>query len=198
MRFNPTCTRSDAPPSPDSLPKQVDPRQMSLFGAAWTLGSIKYLGEGGAYSATYYETTGWLGVMEQEKPTMASEHFPVQTGEVFPLFHVLADAGEWTDAEIMRSTSSQPLSVEVLTPRNGGSFRFLFANFTDTMQTVELSGIQGVGVLYILDEHNVAQAVSDPDAFRSRPGEHLTLTHDGFHLELAPFAVARIDLSAHG
>ena len=31
---------------------------MSLFGAGWTAGSLKYLAEGGAHSLTYYETTG--------------------------------------------------------------------------------------------------------------------------------------------
>ena len=43
------------------LPRQVDPRQMSLFGAAWTVGSVKSLAEAGAAAMTYFETTGWRG-----------------------------------------------------------------------------------------------------------------------------------------
>ena len=65
-RFNANATEPEAVNTPRELPVSVDPRQMSLFAAAWTLGSIKYLAESGASSVTYYETTGWRGVMETE------------------------------------------------------------------------------------------------------------------------------------
>ena len=45
-RSNPDAT-CVIEPHPDSLPPDVDPRQMSLLGAGWTLGSIKYLAENG-------------------------------------------------------------------------------------------------------------------------------------------------------
>src|SRR5581483_2946095 len=46
-RFNPYTTTT-APPSTvpqGDLPPQVDPRPMSLLGADWTIGSLKYLAE---------------------------------------------------------------------------------------------------------------------------------------------------------
>jgi hypothetical protein len=50
-RFNPNATGPQPEPPPGELPPQVDPRQLSLFGAGWTMGSIKYLTEGGVASA---------------------------------------------------------------------------------------------------------------------------------------------------
>ena len=42
MRFNPNATGAPPPVPEGELPSQVDARQMSLFGACWTLGSLKY------------------------------------------------------------------------------------------------------------------------------------------------------------
>ena len=47
-RFNPNATGPEPEPPPGELPAQVDPRQLSLLGAGWTLGSVKYLSAGGA------------------------------------------------------------------------------------------------------------------------------------------------------
>lgn len=195
MRFNPANTRADPPSSPDALPPQVDPRQRLLFGAGWTLGSIKYLSEGRAHSVTYYETTGWLGVMEQENPLTRSAQFPAKAGEVFPLFHVLADVGEWRDAEIVRTNSNGPLSADLFVLRRGNSLRILVANFRDSAQAVELQGVQGEGTLRRLDERTMAQAADEPEAFRAQTGEHRKFPRDGLLLELAPFAVIRLDLA---
>src|SRR5207253_728339 len=57
-RFNPDLVGPERPTDPGELPYQVDPRQMSLFGACWTAASIKALSEAGVDSLTYYETTG--------------------------------------------------------------------------------------------------------------------------------------------
>ena len=64
-RFNPFAIGEEAKPN-HKLPDAVDPRQPSLLGAAWTVGSLKYLAEAGAASVTYYETAGWRGVVERE------------------------------------------------------------------------------------------------------------------------------------
>ena len=94
-RFNPNATGPEPEPAPGELPAQVDIRQMSLFGAGWTLGSIKYLSESGASSVTYYETSGWRGVMETADGSPLPEKFRSLPGAVFPLYHVLADVGEF-------------------------------------------------------------------------------------------------------
>jgi hypothetical protein len=116
-RYNPAAAGTPSKSPPRILPPQVDPRQASLFGADWTLGSIKYLSEGGAESVTYYETTGWLGVMEQEVPITTFAQFPSKQREVFPMFHVLADTGEFRDGEVLRTQTDDALRVDGLALR---------------------------------------------------------------------------------
>jgi hypothetical protein len=40
---------------------------MWLFGAAGTVGSVKNLAEAGTTSLTYFEASGWRGVIEWEQ-----------------------------------------------------------------------------------------------------------------------------------
>ena len=119
-RFNPNATGPEPEPAQGELPTQVDIRQMSLFGAGWTLGSIKYLSESGASSVTYYETTGWRGVMETTTGSPLPEKFRSLPGAVFPLYHVLADVGEFAGGEVLISKSSDPLKVEGIVLRKNG------------------------------------------------------------------------------
>src|SRR5207244_7920709 len=56
QRFNPVATGPEPEPGPDELPSQVDPRQASLAGAAWTLASAKHVAEAGAASLTYFRS----------------------------------------------------------------------------------------------------------------------------------------------
>ena len=69
------ASKQDEEIKSDQLPSQVDERQMSLFGAGWTLGSLKYLCESCPQSLTYYETTGWRGVMETKHSSPVSKLF---------------------------------------------------------------------------------------------------------------------------
>jgi len=98
-RFNPDATGPEVPPAPGALPSSVDARQMSLFAAAWTLGSLKYLAQSGAASVTYFETVGWRGVVESAEGSPAP--FPSLPGAVFPVYHLLADVAEWRDAALL-------------------------------------------------------------------------------------------------
>ena len=84
-RFNPNATGPEPVVPPGELPPKVDPRQLSLFAAAWTLAMIKALAEAGADSVTFYETTGWRGVMETAAGSPLPEKFPSIPGAVFPL-----------------------------------------------------------------------------------------------------------------
>ena len=191
MRANP----ERAQPVVDRLPIQVDPRQRALFGAGWTLGSIKYLSEGGAESATYYETTGWLGVMEREEVTSSFAEFPSKSGEVFPLFHVLADVGEMAGAAIYSAVSDEALRIDGLMIGRGDRQRILIANYSPAPETVMLTGIEGEGTLRRLDAGSIEQARYAPQAFRESTGGVINV-YNGLKLELAPHAVMRIDFSS--
>ena len=91
-RFNAVAV-TDARSSFDGgLPWQVDVRQPSLFGAAWTLGSIAALAGAGADGLTYYDTVGPAGVIESPAGSPAPAEFFSRPDTPYPLAVVLADA----------------------------------------------------------------------------------------------------------
>lgn len=138
IRWNPNATAPDVPTPPDILPHQVDTRQMSLFGAVWTLGSLKSLIAAGADSLTYYETTGWLGLMERKSGSPLPELFPSTAGEVFPMYYVFKAIGEFRGGEMLPLQASQPLVVDGFVLHKGDKQAVLLANYTSKTQKVTL------------------------------------------------------------
>ena len=192
-RFNPNATGPEPEPAPGQLPAQVDVRQMSLFGAGWTLGSIKYLSESGVSSVTYYETTGWRGVMETVNGSPLPEKFRSLSGAVFPLYHVLADVGEFAGGEVLVSKSSDPLKVEGISLRKNGKTRTLLANLTPDSQQIRAQNLAATVRVRLLDETNAQAAMSSPEAFRSGTGEPVRTAEGILALNLLPYAIAQID-----
>ncbi len=199
-RFNPNATGPEPEPPPGELPSQVDVRQMSLFGAGWTLGSIKYLAESAVASTTYYQTTGWRGVMESEQGSALPEKFRSLPGAVFPLYHVLADVGEFAEGGVAISSSSAPLRVEGLVLHQGGRSRILLANFGPEPQKVRVlcTGLGKTVWVKQLDEGNVEAAMTSPETFRAEPGRSIEAREGEVELSLAPYAIARIDSVSQG
>ncbi len=194
-RFNPDATGALAPPPTGELPRQVDVRQMSLFGAGWTLGSLKYLSESGTSSITYYETTGWRGIMERDTGSPCPNEFRSLPGAVFPLYHVLADAGEFAGGEVVPTRSSDPLKVEAVTFRKHGAQRVLLANLTGRLLRVRVSGLAAPARLTILDEGSVYKAMVSPQEFRDQDSPWQTSDKGNSLIELRPYSVWRIDAS---
>jgi len=197
-RFNPGLG-ADPEVAPGELPHSVDPRQSSLFGAAWTLGSLKYLNESGARSVTYYETTGWRGIMETESGSPLPEKFRSLPETVFPLYHVLADFGEFSEGQVIPCRSCDPLRVEAMVLTKEGpqekTTRVMLGNMTAEPQEVVIEVPAPRAELKILDETNVLEAIESCEAFRAREGQRLKVTNNRIRLELRPFAVARLDWS---
>ena len=193
-RVNPYATGPARPPPPDELPPTVDPRQMSLFGAAWTLGALKYLAESRVPSATFYETVGWLGVMESARGCPLPQLFASQPGMVFPLFHVLADATELGRAAVFPCESADPLRFDALALRVGAKPRLLLANMTAEPQTVTIDGWFERDVrVRTLDETTFDYATSDPVAFRTDRGPPISINGGRLTLSLKPYAYVRLD-----
>ena len=195
-RFNPDAIGPAPDPLPGELPSAVDARQMSLFAAAWTLGSIKQLAEAGAASVTYYETTGWRGIKETDRGSPKPELFLSTPGLVFPVYHVFADLAGLKTAELIACTSTDPLRVQALALLDGENIHLLVANLTADTQTCAMEGIDGDSPqVRSLDASTVSHAVAQPLQFRSQffptPISGSTLT-----LGLAPYSVVRIDLRA--
>jgi D-apionolactonase len=194
-RFNPNATGPEPALARGELPPQVDVRQMSLFGAGWTAGSLKYLCASGAASLTYYETTGWRGVMEQEHGALLPERFRSLPGGVFPLYHVLADIGEFAGGEIMPTDSSEPLRIEGLALRKGTATRIVLASLIPTPQRVHIQHGGRAARVRTLDERNAEAAMRDPESFRAQTGALLDTPDGSIMLELLPYAVVRVDVS---
>ena len=174
---------------PRGLPFQVDQRQCALAGAAWTAASVKHLAEAGADSVTYFETAGWRGVVERRDGPPDPERFRSRRGAAFPLYHVLADVGEWRDGgEVVLAASSAPLAVEALAVRKDGRRHLLVANLTPRRHQCVVEGLSSGISTRTLDEASFLRAGDDPLAFRSERDDA-----ESAELELAPYAVVRID-----
>ncbi len=193
-RYNPHATVAEAEKAPNELPDAVDPRQMSLFGAAWSAGSIKYLAESGAASLTYYELTGWRGVMEREAGSPLPELFPSLPGTVFPLYHVFADIAEWKGGSLVACAADQPLAVTALAVKSDGKLHLLVINFTAEQQRVVIDSLPaGRVAARRMDASNAQEAMQNPEAFRQRR-EMVDVVGGELVLDLAPFATVRIDV----
>jgi D-apionolactonase len=192
MRWNPNATRAPAPTPPDQLPPPVDARQMSLLGAGWTLGSIKYCAETGADALTYYETTGWCGVMETAQGSPLPDQFPSEPGTVFPLYHVLAAVGAFAGGEIVVCRSSDSLKVEALWLRQGSRHRLLVANLTADAQSVTVADANDPVQMRVLDEHTALLALHDPAAFWESDPQRIAAQGE-IRLMLDPYAITILD-----
>ena len=194
-RFNPNATGPEPAPAPGELPSQVDVRQMSLLGAGWTLGSLKYLSQSQVGSVTYYETSGWRGVMETANGSPVPERFRSIPGGVFPLYHVLADYGAFAGGEIVPCRSSAALRADGMVLKQDGRIRILVTNLIPEPQVVRVAcpELSGDVLVRVMDETNAEEAMLAPEAFRQAAGERRTAGNGMLSLDLGPCAVAYVD-----
>jgi hypothetical protein len=156
-------------------------RQVEPFAAAWTLGSLKYLAEAGAHSATYFETVGWNGIMDADNVTSRPAAYPSRPGELFPVYHLLREIGDFAGGTVRQVDSSDTLAVVGLSLQRPGHIRVLVGNLTGEPQTATLRGLNGNPV-----------TVELLGAKRT----HLTpelRTGLGLRIDLPPYGIARID-----
>lgn len=192
-RFNAHATVAETQPATGQLPDAVDPRQMSLFGAVWTAGSLKYLAESGAASLTYYETTGWQGLMERSGSPLP-DRFPSAPGMIFPLYHVFADIAEWKGGSIIACASNRPLTSAALAVEHEGKLHLLVMNFTGTQQRVVVGPLaNGQAALRRLDAQTALDAMFDSESFR-RTRELVMVQDNELVLNMSPYATVRIEV----
>jgi predicted dehydrogenase len=137
---------------------------------------MKYLTEHGAASATYFETVGPLGVLDE--------------GGVFPVFHVFADVGAFAGGEVYPSRSNYPRVVESLVVTKSGRVRVLLANHTAEPVAVEVAGLEGSFSCRTLDEANVGGATRHP----KRSGRRGDAPRAARPRLLPPHGYARLDM----
>lgn len=183
---------------PDHLPDSVDPRQLSLYGAVWTLGSIKALSEQGAASLTYYETTGWSGLMEHPQGSPLPGRFPSTPGMIYPLYAVFADLAEWKQAEMLAMSSSHPLELVGIALKERSRTLLLIGNLTGSEQAITVRSIPGEeAAVRFLDETSVDRLQADPAAFRCG-GEPGRVEGGRVELRMKPYGLAKLVVATAG
>jgi D-apionolactonase len=180
---------------------QVDTRQFSLFGAGWTMGSLKRLALSSTNSATYYETTGLLGVMAGRSLPgdllkSPAFDFSIEPGWVFPLYHVFADFAGFVGGSAYGVHSEAPLRFDAVLLHAGDKASLLLANLEETPGTVRLVELGNIGGMRRLHEGNAMRAMQDPEGYRSEALEPCPGDEDGWEISMRPFEYIRIDLSA--
>ena len=123
------------------FPIYVDTRQGTDFAAAWTLGSLKSLAESNAASATYFETVGWNGIMDADNVASRPKGYPSRPGELFPIYQLLREVGEFAGGTVRQVDSSDTLAAVGLALRKPGQLRLLVGNLSGQPQTITVRGM---------------------------------------------------------
>ncbi len=193
MGWNPNATSAPPDPGPDVLPASVDARQLSLFAAAWTVGSLKRMIDEGVDAVTYYELQGWKGLVEAREHLTRRELFPSDPGQLFPVYHVFRALAPFIGGESVWLTAPKPFEAEALAVAKDGKVRVLVANLTEFEQTIVLAGLGLVDTtVAVLDETTYEAASVDPDFVTSRSAP-ITIADGQLPLTLKPYAVAFVD-----
>jgi hypothetical protein len=164
MQMNPAATTSS-----NNEAQQIDARQMSLFGAGWTLGSIKYLSQSGVAGITYYEAVGEKGIIQGDDKPLHSETFPVDKGAIFPMYYIFQEVLSHKKGHILFSESSHPTEFEGIVFEQNGKRSYMLANFTNKSIEVEVEGIDPGAKVRKLDEKNVISAMYESDKYLQSP-----------------------------
>ncbi|MFD0670635.1 hypothetical protein [Cohnella sp. GCM10027633] len=179
QRYNPVATGGDGD-AEDSL-SAYDPRQHALFGAAWLLGSIRALTAGGASAATYFATTGPLGIVPEvgDPPT--------------PAYQLLRSFAPFKDATPL-ATIGAPPGVDAFVLRSGSAARLWLANKTAEAPEAKLllPPCRRAGPLRMLDETELERDRAAGFATRESACS-VDEADGGLKVRLLPYAIAIID-----
>ena len=189
-RFNANTENYEIPVPGYDFPPQVDCRMMSLFGACWTAGSIKYLCESAVSGITYYETAGERGILQGEFPSRWPERFHSVKGMIFPVYHILYYILKNKDLKVLKSNSSHSMKADILTLSDGQSLKFVLINFTPEQQIGFFPKLSGDYRMKRLNADTFAEVASDPEWLENTKE---TAIHLQKEITLEPFSVNFIE-----
>ncbi len=171
-RLNPQSPHKDHGP---------DPRQKSLLGAVWTLGSIVRLARAGASGMTYFETTGDCGIM-------------VRGGRrVFPMYHVFADVGEFSGGRMRFPKNVVARGLLACALERDRKKRYLVANLTPASRKVFLRGLPPVVLRVRLNETTFGQACRRPLEFRKGKRAVVKTVRGTMRIRTLPYEIVTLD-----
>jgi D-apionolactonase len=215
-RFNPNATSEDQNTDGTDSRSSYDLRQKSLFGAAWTLGSIKALASPavqgvipgappsnpppekassgpakgilpGASSITWFQTTGPGGLMDARLDG---------PGEgktlLYPVYFIFKHILEMKQGVLLPSVSSDPLKCEILAMKEGERVKILVTSFTGSTQDIALPLPGGKYSVHYLDEDAYPLMMYDGGTV-IRPGTLSPASPEFVNVRLKPFATVIIE-----
>ena len=189
-RFNANVEYYEKTSDDNAALLKTDSRLMSLFGACWTAGSIKYLAESGVDAITYYETVGERGIIQGSYDSRWPDEFKSRAGMIFPVFHILNWFLNGKSYRIIRSISSSPLKVDVLAMLLDKKIRFVLINYTHHFQNVTITINAGILNSFSLETDSFSAAASDPDWINSCNRKEI---QDRNNLALSPYSITFFD-----
>lgn len=184
MRFNPNATGPEPELPEGQLPPQVDTRQMSLFGAGWTMGSIRYMAESAPASVTYFETVGRRGIMQGNHAPKLPDQFPATEGMIYPMYWVFLALLREKDVNVLASESSHSLQLESLAWESGGTRYLMLANLQAFQQEVWLEGWKEKSQALSLDASHFEAMTQQSDYLDAASWEDISST-----VNLNPYAL---------
>ena len=194
MRFNPygPDVHQNADNGRYSFNRQ-DPRHRALLGNAFTLGYAARVAPLGVEALALGQPSGALG-MVYRRTGHPQPWFDDLTGPaVPPLYHTALVLAAAKGAAVRSVTSGDATRVLGLAYESDGGTLLWLANLTPQTQAVTVSGIDGgAATIGWQNADNFVDAVTAPAAFAADTGA----PGDPSRLELAPFAVMRIELGA--
>ena len=169
---------------------RIEPRHRGLFGAAWHLGYISQVANGGVEAATMASPVGEFGLayarLDHAQPWFDS----AADAKFYPLFHVIRGLSAAAGLPHIEARSSDTERLRCVAWLEAQSVHLWLANLQDTDLEVKLEGFATKASLSTLDEHSFEAATQDP-AFGDRGA-----AFSGNTLKLAPLATARLIFEA--
>jgi hypothetical protein len=175
----------------ESYPR-TDPKQWGIFGAVWTLLSIKYVSEGGAQEATYYEITGPNGLLNAERGVLPLSYPQDLSMYLSPMYHVFRELSRAQGMKLVSVSSDQPLSVDALAFQAEEQTILYVTNLHSLEQTTHITGLPSDRMSgHLISESDWHAIISDPTytwgnlEYAAGKGGRLTI-------HLPPYSVAKI------
>jgi hypothetical protein len=103
------------------------------------------------------------GLIQGDHPSRWPDKFNSTPGMIFPVFHLFKYLLHDKSFKVIRSLSSNPLKVDVLTLSDGNHIKIIVINFTTERQEIIFTGISGEFTIKQLNTESFADATADPE-----------------------------------
>ncbi|MGL6266303.1 MAG: hypothetical protein ACRC2O_00195, partial [Chitinophagaceae bacterium] len=163
MRWNPNASSVEKTLlQSQEIPPYADARQVSLYGAGWTMASFKYLIEGQAKAITFFQTSGWAGLISNPKEPWPDE-FGMPENYVYPAYLIVKEIMKQKEKKIIQFISNAPLIYDGIAFEDTNNQLTLFlVNFTSEKQNILLPAELNLKNVTYFDSSNIEIQMINP------------------------------------